>query len=359
MIDRLKHKSGSAEILERQVGLIQKITGNPLVAGNKVILLVDGPATYESMFEALRNARDHVNFETFIFEGDDVGQKFADLLLQKQSEGVQVRVIYDSVGSMNTSGEFFDRLRRGGIQVVEFNPINPFKVKYKWLLNNRDHRKMMIVDGAIAFTGGVNISEVYTSRPSGPSGIASGISSSSKDGPQEAWRDTHVRIEGPAVAEFQKLFLDTWRREKGPELPARDYFPRLKTKGNDLIEVVGSTPEKAGATYLMYVSAFAHAENSIHLTAAYFVPDRQTLQALTGAARRGVDVVIILPGFSDLKTVFYAGRSYYQALLDSGAKLYERQEAVLHAKTAVIDGVWSTVGSTNMDLWSYMKDDEI
>jgi cardiolipin synthase A/B len=359
ILNRLKNESGSAEILQRQISLLETISGNPLVAGNQVTLLVDGPATYAAMFHAIRNARDHVHFETYIFEGDEIGNKFADLLLKKQAEGVQVRLIYDSVGSMNTPADFFKRLRDGGVQVVEFNPVNPFKVKSQWLLNNRDHRKMLIVDGEVAFTGGVNISQVYTSRPSGSSGMPSGMPSA-KAGLPEAWRDTHVRIEGPAVAEFQKLFLETWRREKGPEPARGNYFPRVKPKGNDLVEVVGSTPElKTATTYLMYLSAFTHAEISIHLTTAYFVPDKKTLEALTAAARRGVDVQIILPGFSDLKMVFYAGRSYYQTLLDSGVKLYETRQAVLHAKTAVIDGVWSTVGSTNMDLWSYMNNDEV
>lgn len=195
-----------------------------------------------------------------------------------------------------------------------------------------------------------------------PSGMPSDIPSAKHppEGPKESWRDTQVRIEGPAVADFQKLFLDTWQREKGPSLPARDYFPHLERQGKDLVEVVGSTPEgTTGITYLMYLSAFTHAEYSIHLTSAYFVPDKQTVKALIDAAKRGVDVKIILPGFSDVGVVFYAGRSYYTKLLKSGVKLYERREAVLHAKTAVVDKVWSTVGSTNMDLWSFMKNDEV
>jgi cardiolipin synthase len=208
------------------------------------------------------------------------------------------------------------------------------------------------VDGSVAFTGGVNISRVY--------------SSSSLSGEQhernieEAWRDTHVQIEGPAVVEFQKLFLDTWAREKGPELPKRDYSPTLKKVGKDLVEVVGSTSgEQNRITYIMYVSAFICAENFIHLTNSYFVPDKQTIKALKNAARRGVGVKIILPGTSDEATVFYAGRSHYTRLLKSGIKLYERHNTILHAKTAVIDDVWSTVGSTNMDLWSFLRNDEV
>ena len=352
VMERLKRQEGPTDILERQIALIESISGAPLVAGNKVTLLIDGPATYAAMFEAIQNAKDHINLETYIFEDDEVGRKFADLLLQKQSEGIQVNLIYDSFGCLNTPAAFFQRLRDGGILALENNPINPTKAREKWLLSKRDHRKILIVDGSVAFTGGVNISRVYSS--------SSLSGEHRKRSINEAWRDTHVQIEGPAVAELQKLFLDTWAREKGPELSQRNYFPTLKREGNDLIEVVGSTPGKENRiTYMMYVSAFIYAQNFIHLTNSYFVPDKQTLVALTDAARRGVDVKIILPGTSDEGTVFYAGRSHYAHLLKSGVKLYERRAGMLHAKTAVIDGVWSTVGSTNMDLWSFLRNDEV
>jgi cardiolipin synthase len=210
----------------------------------------------------------------------------------------------------------------------------------------------LIVDGSVAFTGGVNISRVYSSSSLSGGGNERNV--------EEAWRDTHVQIEGPAVAEFQKLFLDTWAREKGPELSKKNYFPTLKQKGNDLVQVVGSTPAQQNpTTYIMYVSAFIFAENFIHLTSSYFVPDKQTVKALTDAAHRGVDVKIILPGITDSETVFYAGRSHYTHLLKSGVKLYEHRDTVLHAKTAVIDGVWSTIGSTNMELWSFLRNDEV
>ena len=367
ILKNLGKQAGATDILQRNITLVEAVSGSPLVAGNKVTLLIDGPATYDSMFQAILQAHDHINFETYILEDDEVGRRFADLLLKKQGEGVQVNLVYDSAGSMNTPASFFKPLKEGGVQVLEFNPINPLKIRREWLLNHRDHRKMLIVDGEIAFTGGVNISEVYTKRPSGsssgmPSGIPYNLPSEKQlpDAPKESWRDTEVRVEGPAVAEFQKLFLDTWRREKGPELPKRNYFPPLKHQGRDLVLVVGSMPETENPiTYLMYVSAFTHAENSIHLTTAYFVPDKQIVKALTDAAKRGVDVKIIVPGYSDLGAAFYAGRSHYTKLLKSGVKLFERRDAILHAKTAVIDGVWSTVGSTNMDLWSFMRNDEV
>jgi cardiolipin synthase len=328
VMDRLKTQEGPTDILERQVALIESISGSPLVAGNKVTLLIDGPATYAAMFKAIANAKDHINLETFIFEDDEVGRKFADLLLQKRSGGVQVNLIYDSLGCLNTPAAFFQRLRDGGILALEYNPINPAKARKKWLLIHRDHRKILIVDGSVAFTGGVNISQVYSGSSFSGEKHERNI--------KESWRDTHVQIEGPAVAEFQKLFLDTWARQKGPELPQKDYFPPLKREGNDLIEVVGSTPgQENRITYIMYVAAFTYAQNFIHLTNSYFVPDEQTLEALTDAAKRGVDVKIILPAISDESPVFYAGRSHYRHLLKSGVKLYERRDTMLHAKTAV------------------------
>ena len=352
VMERLKKDVGPTDILERHAALLESISETPLNAGNKVTLLIDGPATYEAMFKAIQNAKDHINLETYIFRDDEVGRRFADLLLQKQSEGVQVNLIYDSLGCLNTPGAFFQRLRDGGVSTLEFNPINPLKTRRMWLLTHRDHRKILIVDGTVAFTGGVNISRVYSS--------SSLSSEHDEKNIEEAWRDTHVQVEGPAVAEFQKLFLETWARQNGPKLSERNYFPTLKKEGDDLVRVVGSIPgQKNRVPYIMYVSAFVYAQNSIHLTNSYFVPDEQTVRALTDAARRGVDVKIILSGTSDETLVLYAGRSHYTHLLKSGVKLYEHRASMLHAKTAVIDGIWSTVGSTNMDLWSFLRNDEV
>ncbi len=348
IIGRIERQSGSDDLLTRQTIVLEEIGGSPLTAGNKATLLIDGEATYAAMTKAIADARDHINFETFIFEDDEVGRRFADLLIEKQGQGVQVNLIYDSVGSMQTPSAFFERMRESGIKVIEFNPINPLKAKRAELLTHRDHRKILVVDGEVAFTGGVNISGVYSASPSG-------VGSS-----REPRRDTHVMIRGPAVAEFQKLFLDTWSRQKGPELGRRNYFPELHRQGSAPVQVIGSTSgEENRVTYVMYVSAMTFAEKSVHLTNAYFVPDRQTMKALTDAARRGLDVRLILPGVTDSNLVFYAGRSHYEDLLESGVRLYERRGGMLHAKTAVIDGVWSTIGSTNMDLWSFVRDDEV
>jgi cardiolipin synthase len=351
IMERLKRSVAPTDILERHTAVVESVTESPLTKGNKVTLLADGQAAYAAMFKAMQSARDHINLETYIIDDDDVGREFSDLMLKKQAEGVQVNLIYDSVGSFNNPASFFQRLTDGGIQVVEFNPINPLKAHGNWLLTHPDHRKILIVDGKIAITGGINISSVYSSKLSGGRVVDKG-----KPLP---WRDTDVQIEGPAVAEFQKLFLDTWSKQNGPKLSERNYYPRMKENGNALVRVVGSTPGSDNrVTFIVYVAAITFAEHSIHLTNAYFIPDDQILKAFTDAAGRGVDVKIILPGTTDSTLALYAARYNYSGLLESGVKIYERRNALLHAKTAVIDGVWSTVGSTNMDYWSLLSNDE-
>ena len=360
VLAELQRKSGDIDILEKQIALEQAIAGSPLLLGNKVTLLLDGPATYAAMFSAIRAARDHINIETYIIEDDDIGRQFSDVLLEQQARGVQVNMIYDSFGSSNTPKAFFQRLIDGGIAVVEFNPVNPMAARGQWLINNRDHRKLLVVDGKVAFLGGINISSVYSS------GSQVGMR---RDVPAPAhvqgegtgpWRDTDLQLEGPVVGELQKLFMDSWQKQHAPDLLPRDYMPALVTTGNDITRVMASSSDDPySLMYLTLISAIGNAEREIHLTNAYFVPDEQLLRALKDAAGRGVDVRLILPSHSDSALVFHAGRSHYAELLDGGVKLYERNAALLHAKTAVIDGVWSTVGSTNLDWRSFLDNDEV
>ena len=351
IMERLKSSVNPTDILERYTAVVESVTESPLTKGNKVSLLADGQAAYAAMFEAIRNAKDHINLETFIIEDDEAGRKFSDLLLQKQTEGVQVNLIFDSLGSYGTPIAFFQRLRDKGIQVVEFNPVNPLKAHGHWLLAHPDHRKILIIDGKVAIAGGINISSIYSSSLSRKRKI--------KGAPLPV-RDTDVQIEGPAVAEFQKLFLDTWQKQNGPKLAERNYFPDQKEYGNALVRVVGSTPgQNNRITFIVYVSVITFAEHSIHLTNAYFIPDDQILDAFTDAAKRGVDVKIILPSNSDSSMGLLAARYNYSELLKAGVKIYERRNVFLHAKTAVIDGVLSTVGSTNLDYWSLLSDDEV
>jgi cardiolipin synthase len=352
ILDRLAARTGATDVLEKHLAFEQAVNdSSPLVLGNKLTLLQNGPDTYEAMFAAIRKAKDHINLETYIFDDGEAGRKFADLLLEKQAAGVQVNVIHDSVGTLLTPKTFFEHMRQGGINVLEFNPVNPLAGKKQgWRINNRDHRRQLVIDGRIAFTGGVNISDTYSSAPS----------ASNRSDTTEGWRDTHVEMEGPVVAEFQKLFLDTWARQKGEPLAKRDYFPALQPRGDAIVRAIGSRYEDGKSQiYLTLISAITHAEQYVHLTVAYFGPDAQLRQALTDAAKRGVDVRLVLPSLTDSSPAFYLGRSYYAELLESGVKIYQRRGGVMHAKTACVDGVWSTVGSTNLDWRSFLHNDEM
>ncbi len=326
-------------------------TAKPLIAGNKVTLLYDGPQTMAAMIEAIRAAKNHINLETYIFDQDELGIKFADLLIERQRAGVQVNIIYDSVGTFGTPQEFFDRMRDAGIQLLAFNPVNPFKLMGPWTPNNRDHRKILIVDGMVAFTGGVNISDTYAK--------SSLFRSKARRNAEVGWRDTHVKIEGPAVAALQWVFLENWASQPSQDLPDSNYFPTLAEAGDKLVRVVSSAPDGDHEIYKAYILAIQEAKETVHITSAYFVPDPQILQALLEAAKRGVDVKIILPGITDSSLVLHAAQSFYGEMLAGGIKIYQLQIAVLHAKTAVIDKFWSTVGSTNIDTRSFLHNSEI
>ena len=353
ILNRLKSRGEETNIFDRHLALEESIVGSPLVVGNKVVLLQDGPATYQAMFTAIRKAKDHINLETYIIEDDEVGNRFAEALIEKQTQGVQVNFIYDSVGSINTPKAFFKRLTDSGIKVLEFNPINPLTAKKGWDVNKRDHRKLLIVDGQSVFLGGINISSVYSG------GSFSAHSRQRPDG-KIPWRDTHLQVEGPVVGEFQKLFLATWEKQKGEPLAPREFFPKLGNKGKEVVRAIGSSPlEPFSLIYATLISAIGSAETTVYLTNAYFVPDPQLLAALKDAVQRGVDVRIILPGSTDSWLVFHAGRSYYAELLGAGVKIYERHDALLHSKTALIDGVWSTIGSTNLDWRSFLHNEEV
>ncbi|NRR28598.1 cardiolipin synthase [Oxalobacteraceae bacterium] len=339
---------------QAQAALEEAATGVPLIAGNKCSLLFDGPQTMAEMLKAIGTATNNINLETYIFDQDELGQKFADLLIEKQRAGVVVNILYDSVGTIGVPDTFFERMRQAGIHLVAFNPVNPAKLNGdSWKVNNRDHRKVLIVDGKTAFTGGINISDTYAK--------SSLFRSKSKptDKSQVGWRDTHIKVEGPAVAAFQYLFIRNWATQDKEDLREASYFPTPVIAGDKIVRVLASEPGGHFEIFKAFSLAMQSASKSIHITSAYFVPDRQTVDTLKAAARRGVDVRIVLPGVSDSGLVFHAGRGFYDELLDSGVKIYQLKLAVLHAKTAVIDDNWSTVGSTNIDTRSFLHNSEL
>jgi cardiolipin synthase len=363
IIERLKPEPGApSSILDRHLAIESALTGQPLVAGNEVTLLQDGAATYRAMFAAIESARHHIDMETYILQDDETGQRFADALMAKRRQGVVVNLLVDSVGTLETPAEFFDRLRAAGVSVLEYNPINPLHAPAGWDPNQRDHRKLLIVDGQVAFMGGINISADYASGSVPHDREEAARRRAKRKEPARPWRDTDLRIEGPVVAEFQRIFLATWGEQNGPPITGGDYLPPAPRQpiGQHVVRAIPSTPRDAqSAIYTTLMSSIGHAEQEIFITMAYFVPDPQLLDALCAAAGRGVDVELILPRHTDVALVQSAGRSHYGTLLRCGVKLYERREVLLHAKTAVIDGVWSTIGSANLDWRSFVHNQEL
>ncbi len=364
IIAGLKARSPQTSVLDRHLAVEEALAGNPLSVGNKVSLLEDGPATYGAMLEAIGGAKHHVHMETYIFEADEVGARFRDALMRKAKAGVKVRLVFDSLGSIGTTEEFFQPLVDAGAEVIEFNPVSAAGLLTRGVgLNRRSHRKLTVVDGRVAFVGGINISSVYSSGP-GPSGSRGGGGARDKDGEkpkQPPWRDTHVRIEGPVVADFQKGFLKMWAQlEKQPPLAGPALFPNLAPQGPHAVRVVeGWVNEGINPLYVTLISAIENAETEVEITMAYFVPHRELVAALKAAVARGVDVKLLLPSHTDHWLVFSAGRSFYDELLQAGVKIYERKARLLHAKTATVDGVWCTVGSTNLDWRSLVDNDEV
>lgn len=338
--------------LEAVVSALRASIAAPLVAGNKVTPLVDGPATFAAIENAITYARQSVHVETYIFSGDEFSQAFVDLLMRKRREGVEVRVIYDGVGSRSTPDSFFAQMRDAGIEVAEFRPLNPIRT-LPWRHHNRDHRKMLIIDSRIAFTGGMNISNTYASSSSTRPGPDAGLT--------EAWRDTEVRIEGPAALEFQRHFLETWEQIKGGIESRGRYFPEVEAAGGDIVAAVVSsgTRQQDEAIYATYLTAIRHATERIWITQAYFAPPEEMLEALLEAKRRGVDVRIVVPGFSDSNLVLNASRAGYERMLRGGVRIFERADAFLHAKTAVIDRAACIIGSANLDYRSFLHNNEI
>jgi cardiolipin synthase len=315
--------------------------GPPLVGGNRVETLKNGDEIFPSMLQAIRSAKKTITFETYIYWSGTIGKEFADALSERAKGGVKVHVILDWVGSNKLDASQIDAMKKAGIEVERYH-------KPKWYtinrLNNRTHRKLLVVDGRIGFTGGVGIADKWSGHAQDP----------------DHWRDTHYRIEGPAVGEMQAAFMDNWTKITGKVLHSADYFPALAAVGNQSAQVFESSIEGgAESMHLMYLLSIAAATKSIHLSMAYFAPDDPALDTLKAAIKRGVKVQMILPGpITDAKLVQDASRAKWGELIALGAEIYLYQPTMFHCKVLVVDGIWSSVGSTNFDPRSFRLNDE-
>ena len=346
-------KREAADPLQQQYDLQRGLSASPIVFGNQITLLSSGSATFAAIFEAIGAARDSINMEYFILaDVSSGGVSLSELLLERLRAGVKVNMIYDSIGSRGTPGAFFDTLRKAGANVVAFNPVNPFSAGVNWSPNDRDHRKITVVDGHVGFIGGVNLDKSYENPPS------AGIPANG-DTSRAFWRDVAVRIEGPAVAELQKLFFGTWREQKAPAVDPADYFPPLPRKGVQTIRIIGSSPgNRRPLYYASLLTAMQSARRRVWLCSGYFVPPHQERETLAKIARAGIDVRIVAPAFSDVESAVYAARAAYGDLLEAGVQIYEMRDAILHAKLAVVDDTWTVVGSSNLDRRSVVFNNE-
>jgi cardiolipin synthase len=336
-------------LLRRHLAIEQAVAETPLVEGEATRVLPDGATTFRAMFAAIAGAKHEIDLEYYTF--DDIhsdGQSLGDLLVARRAQGVTINVIYDAYGSGPTPPAFLDRLRKAGVNLVEYNPINPFKAKAGWAPNKRDHRKILVADGSLAIVGGVNMDHVYeTSADRADTGTG---------GPR--WRDTDLEIRGPAAQQLVALFQAHWRQQRGPALTGDP--PPAAAAGKAVVRIIGSSPRHATPRYYVtLISAIRSAERSVTLSAAYFVPTREEMDALAEAARRGVNVRLMLPDHSDSALSLAVGRSHYGDLLEAGVKIYEIHGLTLHTKTVVVDGVWSVIGSSNFDHRSVIFNDEV
>ena len=301
--------------------------------GNKVELHTDGDRLYERMLEDISSARTRISLEIYMFCDDQVGQAFSAALRERAAAGVDVRVIYDALGSLETSSAFFDRLSGEGIEVIAYHPIAPWKRGFA--IFGRDHRKILVVDGVCGFAGGMNIGCQWSSTQEGGSD----------------WRDTHVRVEGPAAGDLEVLVEDTWYRETGRLLELDRLVPRDTAGASTgvLVSVVAGPATSHRRIQRSYTTALGQARSRVRITSSYFIPNRRLRRAIRAACQRGVVVELILPQHNDVALAHHASRRFYDRLLRWGVHLHLYQPTILHAKTAVIDSTWAIVGSGNLD----------
>lgn len=313
-----------------------------LSGGNRVTIIADGDRFFDTFLASISRAKKSINLETYIFSSDNVGMLVAQKLAERARAGVEVNVIYDSVGSIGASSQMFAMMREAGVEVIEYHPFVPWR-KY-WGLSFRDHRKILVVDGIKAFVGGINIGKEYAGHKY----------------KGDSWRDTHVTVEGPAVKDIQFFFMENWYRNGGSVMNMSLYFPAIKETGDKILMVLCARSRRnVRPVHESYISAIKNARQSIYITNAYFIPDARIFRSLVKAAERGVDVRLLLPGKSDVSFVKLASMYLYKRYLKHNIRIFEYQKSILHAKTAVIDGIWSTVGSSNLDRRSFRKNLEM
>jgi cardiolipin synthase A/B len=336
----MKHQFGVHDLAFLQT--MYALTGAPLSEGNCVEVLKNGVQIFPSMLGAIRNAQKTINLEFYIYWDGEIGRMFAEALAERARAGVKVKVILDAVGSAQISRALVEFLQRNGIDVEWYHPLRWYTLRR---FNHRTHRKLLIVDGRIGFSGGVGIADEWRGDADA----------------QDHWRETMIRVEGPVVTQMQFAFMDNWIKSRGELLTGLDYFPQVEPCGPHLTQVIKSSPSEGSSTVkLMYTISIVCATQSIWISNAYFVPDTDTLRALEGAVRRGVEVRVIVPGkYTDVPIVRSASHLYYETLLRHGIRIFEYQPTMMHAKTMVVDGIWSTIGSSNFDDRSFRLNDEV
>lgn len=336
---RVPHRYPVAD--EQFVRTMGVLLGPPLVAGNRVEELLNGDQIFPAMLEAIRSAERTVTFETFIYWSGSIGKAFAEALAERARNGVRVHVLLDWVGSDRIDQTYLDEMQRAGVEVRRYNKPRWYNVGR---LNHRTHRKLLVVDGKIGFTGGVGIADEWLGNGQQP----------------DRWRDTHFRIVGPAVAQLQAAFLENWLEVTGEVQHGPLYFPPLDSAGRHYAQMFTSSPGGgAESMQLMYLLSIAAAAKSIQLSMAYFVPDDVAVETFVEALQRGVKVQIVLPGDKvDADVVRHASRGEWGKLLAAGAEIYEYQPAMFHCKVMIVDQLWVSVGSTNFDSRSFSVNDE-
>ena len=320
---------------------LSSLLGPPIVEGNKVDTLLNGDQIFPAMLAAIRSAKTTITFETYIYWSGSIGQEFVDALVERAAAGVRVHVLLDWVGSVKMNDSLLHAMERGGVEVRRFH--EPHWSNWD-RLNNRTHRKLLIVDGRVGFTGGVGIADQWRGQARNP----------------DEWRDSHFRVEGPVVAQMQAVFLDNWMRATGKVLHGEAYFPALKPVGRLAAQMFSSSPSGGSESMqLMYLLSITAARKTIDLANSYFVPDELTIKTLIDAARRGVKVRVLTPsGHIDSEVVRKASRGSWGPMLEAGIEIAEYEPTMYHVKGLVVDGLFSSVGSTNFDNRSFRLNDE-